>query len=67
MIHSPCGHVNPRSPCMDPNNLAAGCSKKFPKAFRDSTAMGNDSYPLYKRPEHYPGGDRFLMKNVTVG
>ncbi|CAN0602662.1 unnamed protein product, partial [Ectocarpus sp. 12 AP-2014] len=45
MIHRPCGLLNSQSPCMQ-NGV---CTKKFPKPFRNDTAMDGDSYPLYRR------------------
>lgn len=45
MIHGPCGHINPTSPCMKDGK----CSKKFPMPFQSQTEIGNDSYPKIKR------------------
>ncbi|XP_073120388.1 uncharacterized protein [Henckelia pumila] len=47
MIHGPCGLLNPWSPCMRDGI----CKKKFPKPFTSYTALGNDSYPIYRRRE----------------
>jgi hypothetical protein len=48
MIHGPCGHLNRRSPCM----VDGKCSKDFPKEFREETAVLDDSFPAYKRPDN---------------
>ncbi|RCN27829.1 hypothetical protein ANCCAN_26434 [Ancylostoma caninum] len=50
MIHGPCGIHNMNAPCMvDDKNGNKYCSKKFPKEFREETAMGTDSYAYYRR------------------
>ena len=45
MIHGPCGHRNPRAPCM----VNGKCSKGYPKDFQRTTLMRTDAYPLYRR------------------
>jgi hypothetical protein len=45
MLHGPCGPVNPNSPCM----VDGECSKKYPRAFSETTVDSNDSYPVYRR------------------
>ncbi len=46
MVHTPCTG-NPDSLCIkDPN---AGCSKSFPKSFRDQTTINEDSYSVLRR------------------
>jgi hypothetical protein len=46
MVHTPCTG-NPDSPCIkDPN---AGCSKSFPKPFREQTIINEDSYSVLRR------------------
>lgn len=40
MIHGPCG-----SSCLE-NNV---CTKRYPKAYADSTTMADDGYPTYRR------------------
>ena len=48
MVHGPCGGANPRAPCNDENSR---CTKKYPRAFQDKTAMDEDGYPIYRRPD----------------
>ncbi|XP_056685561.1 uncharacterized protein [Spinacia oleracea] len=50
MIHGPCGVLNHKSPCMKQGS----CKKGFPKEFSNDTKQGNDSYPLYRRPQDRP-------------
>ncbi|CAF0883254.1 unnamed protein product [Brachionus calyciflorus] len=45
MIHGPCGNLNPNSSCMK-NGI---CSKKYPRAFTESTILNSNGYPIYKR------------------
>jgi len=48
MMHGPCGIDFPNCPCMRDNC----CTKNFPKQFSNETRMGEDSYPIYKRPQN---------------
>lgn len=45
MVHGPCGPYNPNSPCM----VDGKCSKNFPKPFRETTSISEDSYAVYRR------------------
>jgi hypothetical protein len=45
MMHGPCGVHNPQCPCMKDGK----CTKGFPREFTDSTIVGEDSFPLYRR------------------
>ncbi|CAF2087495.1 unnamed protein product [Brassica napus] len=45
MIHGPCGHFNPKSPCME-NNV---CTKKYPRPNNDNTSIDKSGYVLYRR------------------
>ena len=46
MVHTPCTG-NPDSPCI--KDLNAGCSKSFPKPFRDQTSINEDLYSVLRR------------------
>lgn len=45
MIHGPCGEANARAPCMCPE----GCTKFYPKAFRQRTEINERGFPEYAR------------------
>lgn len=47
MVHGPCGELNKKCPCMKNNK----CSKFFPKAYQQSTIVGEDGFVQYRRPE----------------
>ena len=57
MIHGPCGRENPKAPCMRQQiGKEAKCSKHYPKSFQNSTVVGDDGYPQYRRRntgDHY--------------
>ena len=55
MVHGPCGAAYPNAPCM----VNGICSKGYPKNFCDTTIVGNDSYPTYRRRNN----GRFFEKN----
>jgi hypothetical protein len=55
MVHGPCGAAYPNAPCM----VIGQCSKGYPKDFSDTTLVGNDSYPTYRRRNN----GRFYEKN----
>eukprot|EP00794_Sanderia_malayensis_P020993 gene20993-biopygen15499 len=45
MMHGPCGHLNPRSVCMEDSK----CKKNFPKKIVQQTKPNVEGYPLYRR------------------
>nr|CAG8486844.1 4048_t:CDS:2 [Entrophospora candida] len=45
MIHSPCGALNPKAPCMKDGT----CSKRYPREFNTTTIMDDNAYPTYRR------------------
>ena len=45
MMHGPCGHLNPTNVCMQNGH----CKNNFPRAYRETTDVGDDSYALYRR------------------
>ncbi|KAF7140271.1 hypothetical protein RHSIM_Rhsim06G0045600 [Rhododendron simsii] len=45
MVHGPCGAQNPQAACMENGK----CTKKYPKAFSETTTMDQDGYPIYRR------------------
>lgn len=63
MIHGPCGHINPKSPCMDNGK----CTKNFPKPLRLETQTGEDGYPSYRRRNASDGGECFEMNAKIKG
>lgn len=59
MVHGPCGHINPNSPCM---NEQRQCSKRYPRAFVAETISGQDGYPQYRRRSPEQGGHTFVIE-----
>ncbi|XP_074356544.1 uncharacterized protein LOC141696284 [Apium graveolens] len=45
MLHGSCGQANVTSPCMQQGK----CTKFFPKKFNDTTTIGEDGFPIYRR------------------
>ncbi|XP_028078844.1 uncharacterized protein LOC114280672 [Camellia sinensis] len=41
----PCGARNPQAPCMENGR----CTKRYPRAFTETTTMDQDGYPIYRR------------------
>ncbi len=67
-IHGPCGDLDPNCVCMKTpdGRVDQGlleCSKSFPKEFSESTIIGNDSYPVYRRRDN----GRTISKTNTAG
>ncbi|XP_065215463.1 uncharacterized protein LOC135842058 [Planococcus citri] len=49
MLHSPCGELNQKAPCM----VDGACIRNFPKDFCEETTECN-GFPLYRRRENEP-------------
>ncbi len=45
MVHGPCGVLNSFASCMENGR----CTKRFPKPYQESTSLGTEGYPLYRR------------------
>ncbi|KAL8587420.1 hypothetical protein ACOMHN_062153 [Nucella lapillus] len=58
MIHGPCGHLNPKSPCMKNSK----CTKSFPRQLLKETQTGDNGYPLYIRRSEEDGGYTYIME-----
>ncbi|CAN1769842.1 hypothetical protein LINPERHAP1_LOCUS11421 [Linum perenne] len=48
MLHGPCGHLFPNSPCM----VTEKCTKHYPKKFNPETTIDEDGFPRYRRREN---------------
>ncbi|KAL5730336.1 DNA helicase [Ranunculus cassubicifolius] len=48
MIHGPCGIPNRKSPC----EKHGPCKRNYPRQYSPVTTEGNDSFPIYKRPDN---------------
>ncbi len=64
MLHGPCGHYNPLSPCM----IDGKCKAGYPKPYRDHTSLSEDGFALYARPNDGTSFDKkgFLFDNRWV-
>ncbi|XP_057247517.1 uncharacterized protein LOC130589903 [Beta vulgaris subsp. vulgaris] len=60
MMHGPCGHLNPRCPCMKHLKSKGSCKYVYPKQFRIETTNNGDGYPMYKR--RYIGDSASIRK-----
>ena len=58
MIHGPCGHLEPTSPCME----SRACKKMFPKPPSTETLLDVDGYPKYRRRERHT----VIVRSKTV-
>jgi len=58
MVHGPCGELNKKCPCMKNNK----CSKFFPKAYQQSTIVGEDGFVQYRRPESSSYVERYGVR-----
>jgi hypothetical protein len=59
MIHGPCGHAFPKSPCMKDRK----CSKFYPKKFVACTSFDPSGYPVYRRRD---SGVTVLKKDALL-
>lgn len=59
MLHGPCGKANVASPCMQQGK----CSKFFAKEFNETTTIGEDGFPVYRRRNN---GSRVDKKGVFL-
>jgi hypothetical protein len=77
MVHGPCGHLNPHSPCMEEKVDENGrkvmkCSKGYPKPFQEQTVVLENGLALYARPddgrtiEMFLRGQRLLLDNRWI-
>ncbi len=51
MLHGPCGHLNPTSPCMDGETVRT-CTKGFPKELCRETTASDHGFPKYRRRDN---------------
>ncbi|PAV76155.1 hypothetical protein WR25_25064 [Diploscapter pachys] len=64
MLHGPCGIHNLNCPCMtDDKKGNKICSKKYPKEFRETTHVGRNSYPEYRRRDN---GEYVERKGIKI-
>lgn len=54
MVHGPCGPLKPSCPYMKDGK----CTKGFPKQFQEETAIDEQGFATYKRPNN----GRYVMK-----
>ena len=63
MTHGPCGHENPKAPCMQDGK----CKKDYPKRYVAETRKPDDQiYPLYRRRSVAMGGQAYSYKGRIV-
>ncbi|GFX95214.1 ATP-dependent DNA helicase [Trichonephila clavipes] len=58
MIHSPCGALNPSSPCTKEGK----CTQTYPRGLLKETKTNDKSYPLYRRRASEDGGHTLTQK-----
>ncbi|GBM86452.1 hypothetical protein AVEN_108460-1 [Araneus ventricosus] len=56
LIHSPCGALNMKSPCMRDK-----CTKRYPRKMIFETQTAEDGYPQYRRRKPEQGGDTAVI------
>ena len=59
MVHTPCNRRNSKAPCL----VNGTCSKGFPKPFRESTSVSEDSYACTRRSDT---GQTYTVKGHQV-
>jgi hypothetical protein len=60
MLHGPCTKEYSNAGCLgDGRGVAGACSKRFPKEFQETTNLGSQGYPLYRRRNEGPEAFRF--------
>jgi hypothetical protein len=59
MMHSPCGMLNPKCPCM----IDGGCRFNYPRQFSDQRQQGKDAYPVYRKQDD---GQQVFMTNYWL-
>jgi hypothetical protein len=63
MTHGPCGHENPKAPCMEDGK----CKKDYPKRYVAETRKPDDQiYPLYRRRSVAMGGQEYSYKGRAI-
>lgn len=58
MVHGPCGELNEKCPCMKDNK----CSKFFPKAYQQNTAIGEDGFVQYRHSKFGHSVEQYGVK-----
>ncbi|XP_028081957.1 uncharacterized protein LOC114283346 [Camellia sinensis] len=59
MVHGPCGARNPQAPCMENGK----CTKRYPRAFAETTTMDQNGYPIYRRRNN---GQTYIVRGKEV-
>uniref|UniRef100_K3Y356 ATP-dependent DNA helicase n=1 Tax=Setaria italica TaxID=4555 RepID=K3Y356_SETIT len=58
MVHGPFGELNKKCPCMKDNK----CSKFFPKAYQQNTAIGEDGFVQYRHSKFGHSVEQYGVK-----
>ncbi|KAI8532314.1 hypothetical protein RHMOL_Rhmol11G0204200 [Rhododendron molle] len=59
MVHGPCGVRNPHATCMENEK----CTKRYPRAFAETTTMDENGYPIYRRRDD---GKVYIVRGQEV-